>query len=424
MGTKKNKNKIVQTMMKKNVILPALAVLALVSCAKVENTVPSPQAQPVAMNFGVYMPQTKAGTAGVMDNTLLQTTGFGVMAYVQAGPYDSATSLPTFMYNQHVTHGTSGWTYSPVKYWPNQLNNDGIDGNGQAAQMVSFFAYAPYVETAGGTEGIVGMYAGTAPGDPTLTFKISNDLSKSVDLVWGTSNGDTWTNVDGGDNTVAEGLPYLNLQKPSVGTRVNFKFYHALSQLNLTAVGAYNIVGAGGMAKDGVKVTIKEVVLSVPGMYDGGVLNLNNTDAKKARWDVSGASVIPSMTLTVSGDNLNTALKDNGNVAAASQPTGVTASDSPVIADSKYFTFIPTTASTTVNVKITYYVTTDDINLADGYSRVENVISKNITFPYGFQSGKKYIIRMVLGLTEVNLSATVADWETGSTAEVDLPKNE
>ena len=423
MGTKKNKNKIVQTMMKKNVILPALAVLALVSCAKVENTVPSPQAQPVAMNFGVYMPQTKAGTAGVMDNTLLQTTGFGVMAYVQAGPYDSATSLPTFMYNQHVTYGTSGWIYSPVKYWPNQLDGNGIDGNGQAAQTVSFFAYAPYVETADGSEGIVSMYAGTTPGDPTLTYKATTDLSKTVDLVWGTSNGDTWTNVDGGDNTVAEGLPYINLQKPSVGTKVNFKFYHALSQLNLTAVGAYNIIGAGGTAKDGVKVTIKEIILTVPGMYDRAVLNLNNTVAKQARWDVTGASEAP-MTLTVSGERLNPSIKDLGVMAASLQPVGVTATDSPVIADGRYFTFIPKEGSTTINVKITYYVTTDDSNLADGYSRVENVITKNITLPGGFKAGTKNTIRMVLGLTEVSLSAEVSDWEIGSSTGIDLPKNE
>lgn len=406
--------------MKRNLILSALAVLALVACTKVENLVPVSDLEAatpaVPMNFGIYMPQTKAGAAGAMNDAKLQSTGFGVFAYVQPGNYDSSLK-PNFMFNEKVSYSDPNWTYAPVKYWPNQLG-------GSDAQKVSFFAYAPYVETAGGTEGIVALYDGSTPGDPTVTYKVSNDLDKNVDLVWGVSNGGTWQNVAGFTNPVTEGLPYLNLQKPRVGTKVTFKFFHALAQLNMTAVGAYNVLAAGGTPKDGVKVTIKEVVLSVPGMYDGGVLNLNNTDAKKARWDVSGASVVPSMTLTVSGGNLNTALKDNGNVAAASQPTGVTASDSPVIADSKYFTFIPTTASATVNVKITYYVTTDDINLADGYSRVENVISKNITFPYGFQSGKRYIIRMVLGLTEVNLSATVADWETGSTAEVDLPKNE
>ena len=169
MGTKKTKK--VLTMMKKNVILPALAVLALVSCAKVENTVPDPQLQgpKVSLDFGVYVPQTKAGEAGAMDNAKLRATGFGVMAYVQSGDYDKTSSLPSFMYNQKVTFSNPNWTYSPVKYWPNQLDNNGNDGNRQAAQKVSFFAYAPYVETAGGTDGIIAMYDGVAPGDPTLT---------------------------------------------------------------------------------------------------------------------------------------------------------------------------------------------------------------------------------------------------------------
>lgn len=408
-----------------NIILAALAVLALASCAKVENSVPEEQAWTqkleVPLGFGIYLPQTKAGPSGSMTNEKLQSTGFGVFAYVKAGDYDGSTK-PNFMFNQEVTYNASDWTYSPVKYWPNQLDDDGIDGNGQAAQKVSFFAYAPYVEVAAGSEGIVAMYDGSVAGDPTVTYRASGDLDKNVDLVWGVSNGGTWTNVAGGSKVMAEGLPYLDLQKPSVGTKVAFKFFHALSQLNLEAVGAYNVTTAGGTPKDGVKVTVKEVVLTVPGMYDQAVLNLNNTVAKTPAWDVTGAVQAP-LTLTISGDLLNSDLKDKGAVNAASQPAGVTETESQVIAGNRYYTLIPKSDPVTINVKVTYYVTTDDDNLNGGFSRVENVISKNITFPY-FRAGTKNIIRMVLGLTEVSLSGEVTDWETGQAIEVDLPKNE
>ncbi|MCR4572064.1 MAG: fimbrillin family protein [Bacteroidales bacterium] len=403
--------------MKRNLILSALAVLALVACTKVENHVPVSELEAatpaVPMDFGIYMPQTKAGAAGTMDNAKLQSTGFGVFAYVQPGNYDSSLK-PNFMFNEKVSYSDPNWTYAPVKYWPNQLG-------GSDAQKVSFFAYAPYVETADGTEGIVALYDGSSPGDPTVTYKVSNDLDKNVDLVWGVSNGGTWQNVAGFTNPVTEGLPYLNLQKPTVGTKVTFKFFHALAQLNLTAVGAYNVLTAGSTPKDGVKVTIKEVVLTVPGMYDSGVLNLNNTDPKKARWTVPATTT--DLTLTISGDALNADLRDKGAVNAVDQPIGVTATDTPVLVAGKYYTLIPKTSSTTINVKIVYYVTTDDSRLSDGFSRVENTISKNITFPSGLVAGTRNNIRMILGLSEVSLDAEIVDWNTGATIEVNLPQN-
>lgn len=402
-----------------NIILAALAVLALASCAKVENSVPEEQAWTqkleVPLGFGIYLPQTKAGASGSMTNEKLQGTGFGVFAYVKAGDYDGSTT-PNFMYNQEVTYSASEWTYSPVKYWPNQLSNAG-------AQKVSFFAYAPFVESAGGSEGITAMSDVNTPGDPTLTYKVSGNLDQNVDLVWGTSNGATWTNVIGGDNTVLEGFPYLNLQKPSVGTRVSFRFYHALAQLNLSAVGSFNILGAGGTPADGVKITISNVELLVEDQYDGGVLHLKNEIAKTPQWDLSHAGET-DLTLVVGADDLHADIKDLGAVEAANQPIGVTAEPRPVLKEDRYFTLIPRGTAATVTVKVHYFVTTDDPSLHDGYTRVENVIKNTITFPNGFKAGTISNIKMILGLTGIALSGEVTDWETGQTIEVDLPKNE
>ena len=415
--------------MKKTIILAAAAALFLASCAKIEKNpaTGAATADNLAMDFGVYVPKvTKAGSAGEMNNAKLQNTGFGVIAYAKEGTYDGSTK-PTFMYNQLVEYSAPNWTYSPIKYWPNQLTDDGVtDGQSavsKKAYTVSFFAYAPYVASASGSEGIIAMSAASATGDPTITYKVSDDLDKNVDLVWGTSDGNTWTNVAGGDNTAALGLPYLNLQKPAIGTKVNFKFYHALAQLNISAQGAFNIAAAGGTAKDGVKVTIKEVALTVPGMRDQAVLNLNNTTAKTPKWDFTGATAT-DLTLTVSGNKLHDNVKDAGAAEASTQPAGVTNAEGPVLAANKYYTLLPTEdTAVTVTVKVTYYVTTDDTNLDDGYSRVENVIKKDITFEHGFKAGTKNNIKMILGLSEVALSGDVADWETGNTIEVYLPKN-
>jgi len=91
--------------------------------------------------------------------------------------------------------------------------------------------------------------------------------------------------------------------------------------------------------------------------------------------------------------------------------------------DGKYYTVIPTGTSTTVNVKVTYYVTTDDADLKNGYSRVQNVISKDVVFSSGFAAGTKNTIKMILGISEVKFEAEVSDWADGTTGTVNLPIN-
>ena len=413
--------------MKKIFTLAAVAALVLASCAKIE-TIERNVDEPIA--FAAYSGKalTKAGAYGEETTATLKTNGFGVFAYQTTGNY-SSTATPNFMYNTLVS-GDS-WTYSPIKYWPNQIqsgNTDSQPATAYQADKVSFFAYAPRVAATastgavtGTTEGIIALTTNATEGDPKVTYKVSADLDKQVDLLWAVSNGATWTNVAGGTNTPADGKPYLNLQKPAIGTAIHFYFRHALAQLNLKAVAAYNQTTAGGTAKNGVKITIASVELSVPGMTQTAVLNLNNTTADTPLWENASGSA--DLALTVSGDNINAALKDGGAVTAASQPTGVTASEQDVIVSGKYFTVIPKSGSTTVNVKVTYYVTTDDSDLVGGFSRVENVISHDVDFTSGFAAGTKNTIKMILGVSEVKFEAEVEDWTTGTNAEVNLPLN-
>lgn len=414
--------------MKKIFALAAVAALVLSACAKIETEKPVID-EPI--EFGAYAGNalTKAGTAGEMTTTALQTAGFGVFAYQTTGDY-SASATPNFMYNTKVS--TASWTYSPIKYWPNQIANGNTDGQpatAYQADKVSFFAYAPHVAvtastgvpTGDATSGITALTSNATAGDPKVTYKVTNDLDNQVDLLWAVSRADTWTNVAGGDNTPADGKPYLDLQKPQIGTPIHFYFKHALAQLKLQAVAAYNQVAAGGTAQNGVKITISEVVLTVPGMTQTATLNLNNTAADTPLWENASGST--DLTLTVSGTNLNATLKDGGAVTAATQPAGVTGTAADVIVSGKYYTLIPKAASTTVNVKVTYYVTTDDADLVGGFSRVENVISKDVTFTTGFAAGTKNTIKMTLGISEVKFEAEVEGWADGTTQTVDLPIN-
>ncbi len=420
--------------MKKFYLIAAAAAAVLVAgCAK--NEVIQTQGPGDAVSFGVYIPKTvtKAGTAGEMTTTTLQTTGFGVFASATTGVYAGAGTM-NFMYNQLVSYSTSTWGYTPVKYWPNQIqsgNTDSQPATAFAADYVSFFAYAPYVAdpSSDATYGITAFTANSATGDPKVTYKVSDDLTKSVDLLWGVykntsdvdANGE-WTTVASTTNTLYAGKAYKDLQKPALNTPIHFYFYHALSQLRLTAQAAYNQVAAGGTAKDGVKITISKVQVTVPGMYTQADLNLNNTTKRTPLWvNESGSS---DLVLTVEGENLNAAIKDGGAKLASSQPDGVVGgSATNVITGGKYFTIIPKSGSVNVTVKIWYYVTTDDNKLALGYSRVENVIEKSLTFASGFAGNTRNTINMILGIGEVKLEATVEDWTESEEKDINLPIN-
>ena len=92
---------------------------------------------------------------------------FRVFAFYQpTGTWnDLATEHWTsnFMYDQAVTYVTDHWTYSPVKYWPNNPEN-----------TITFWAYSPYYNN----ESILKLYkanssdpyANNVPGAPEIRF--------------------------------------------------------------------------------------------------------------------------------------------------------------------------------------------------------------------------------------------------------------
>lgn len=166
---------------------------------------------------------TRAGYEGSINTTTLQTTGFGVFGYYTgtddytAYQYSNGSNVgknaANFMFNQKVVYTNtpgyvSKWTYSPLKYWPNDISTSDVDdqdnnsnslpaSGSEAGGKLSFFAYAPHVEfpISETTDGIVAINAETAlasanakVGDPIITYILPND-GKTIDLLWGTYNG-------------------------------------------------------------------------------------------------------------------------------------------------------------------------------------------------------------------------------------------
>ena len=431
--------------MKKFLILTAAAVAVFAFCAKtIDHTRNTGQGDSVS--FGVYIPKTitKGGIGGELTTTTLQTKGFGVFAYYTgANAYDVAGQgdAINFMYNQKVS-GAS-WTYTPVKYWPNMTNGDSDTpaSSDDNAPMLSFLAYAPYAQVTPSTGvsnpatgetandvGITAVSKNTDTGDALVTYTVPNafDPLTSVDLTYAVGKDITYTDVAGNSVAITDGDPVLNLTKPDATnpTKIKFLFKHALALLDVQTQLSVDQTTLGGTFNTAeTKVTVEEIKITIPGQYNSGKLNL-----RTGVWDFTGATSANKV-ITISGDNINAAIKDDNTKTFDDQPDGVVAASlTPAFVQTPApgaITILPKTGSaTTLTVEITYYVITKDGNLDAGESRIKNHITKDVEFPNtAFDQGTKNILKIGLGLTSVKLEAEVANWDDGEEETVFLPIN-
>lgn len=445
-----------------------------------------------AVRFGTYLGTpgtTRAGAKGaIADNTALQGVSFGVFAYQHGttnwASVTDANKKANFMYNQKVTYSAPSWTYSPVKYWPNgkdaanpagSPSNSATDGGDQ---MLSFFAYAPYVyvSTSGtkngkemqnnsgtsaeydkltdssqeGTNGvgITNLTANNVTGNPEVTYKLPTTpiLSSTVDLLWGTNGKATYNETDNSNPDVVEiGTGYnVNLTKQIVSEDVKFLFKHALAQIENIEV-VYDIDGNGqgaqgfGTTDANTLVTINSVTIQAAdatSVYQDGTF-----DISAGNW-TGGSTKYAADASLISGETINAAVKEatpkndgtgwkNSSDAAFK---GVTVEAKDLYSTYSPIMFIPVPGNQPkLKVGVTYVVRTYDANLdattASGesnngkWTKVTQTITNNVTLPE-LSPNKKYTLVMHLGLTKVKFSAAVEDWDSEATkSEVWLPSN-
>lgn len=392
---------------------------------------------PQAIDFGAYLQRgtRRAGAAGTLTldgATSLQTEGFGVIAYSTDKVVYSTLAMPNFMYNQQVTYdgGSSAWTYSPVKYWPNATYGG----------YLSFFAYAPYVEvtpstglvTGDGDVGIGALTSTETAGDPMVRYYVTLTPAECVDLCWAT--------------------PQKNLLKPAVDSKVAFNFSHALASLN---VKIKTDVDEGVSLDSKTRIWVRQVT------FDGfdmcGMLNLASVESP-VWYDVLGGQHLGVTPVTVYDG------RRDGREGSLSSSTELPLGLNPQLIQSSAYTTAPSLSTTTTGVTstpqnlfndeadattpvlviptgapmvvtIVYDVETYDELLAsnllsDGVTRgrtIENRISATVTTdgstPMVMQAGKRYTVNLTLGLTGVKTSASVTSWGAGGDGNGDLPDN-
>ena len=368
--------------------LAALAAVVLSSCSKNE-IIPNTREEN-AVVFGAYSGTTKA--APITSTTILKDQGgFSVFAYYTGSADFSATATPNFMFNQNVTStdGTT-WTYSPVKYWPNNDSNT-TSGSSTFTDKLSFFAYAPYV--AAGADGatsnavITHVTANTATGDPKVTYAIAANPANSIDLLYSDAD-----------------LKNKTKQDYTITSKVTFTFKHALSRLEFLVQGAFDSITAGDGALDpATKIYVNSVKIQSEGISKTGVLNLNS-----GAWELGAVDASFEPAVNVPDD-----LKSGG--------TGVTASEAALHAAGEYFMLFPTASAVNYNFIIDYDVITTDTALDGEKSQINNKITKTASIK--FEAGKAYKVKLVLGMTTVKLDADVADWTDASDQVIWMPIN-
>ena len=483
----------------------------------------------------------------VWNKTNAENYGFGVFAYYTGtkgfkdynwykdGSVDK--SVANFMFNQLVWWNdklgddyVTKWTYEPLKYWPNEVVNGGVDDqdndqdNDNATTIyqnggnVSFFAYAPYV-TLGTTDittdkgGITAINGATtlasanvSTDEPYLTYKIPTSGKNVVDLLWGTANTNSVNVVnaiytpttganeskttesakaasDATNNTYAASLlkgykTNTDVTKQTTGGTVGFLFKHALAKVGgsttktpgsgddvkngfMVVLDLDDLKGAetGGAKEDATKVTVKSVKVVARTLTDNNdktpedpeysptYITTPSGDFNLATgiWKVSGTTATDQPTednstvtivdqvgprdadANVTGE-LNEKIKEpTGNVNNWNVETGKVGIPDGVLttaqniykdgAETFPLVFIPGTYPE-LTITIDYLVRTKDDNLAaaasggeGAWTKVEQVITKKLTFTKPVELNKQYSILMHLGLTGVKFTASVSDWE-------------
>lgn len=231
--------------MKKILYIAAAATLALASCSsdnELANEVVENEGKVAVAFANPYLAGSTRAIPIVGQAGLNSAGGFGVFAYEQGSTqwdtYRSSNVYPNFFYNQRVYHNAGEWTYSPVKYFSNNLG-----------AKHSFFVYAPYREN-------INAVFSMANNAPVIRYTAKDDY----DLLWAPA--------------------IVDQEKPGVNSKLSFQFQHALSKVTFDVAPFIDKVHGDAHTETeniaaGTTITVRSVKFTgkVPSQ---GLLNLRN----------------------------------------------------------------------------------------------------------------------------------------------------
>ena len=367
----------------KKILFFAAAAIMMVGCSS--DQVVSEMPQDNAINFGMYFGRDAQSRAAIMKTEDLQKQSFGVFAYYTDNGDYQETSTPNFMFNQFVEYKDGAWTYSPLKYWPND-----------ATDKLSFFAYAPHKDYSNEKIELASTFTNTSASAPILKYTLAENLADHVDLLWAT--------------------PVKDQTNQKIAEKVKFTFNHALSRIGFKAVAVIDEINAEGTGNVDVTdphgtevapkttITIDKIVLTGK-FHQGGTISLKDgswtkdaIDAETYTWGTAQLLNVP-----------------------------VTKTKKVVINDESYLTVIPqlNDEDKDLQITVTYTVTTEDLALAGEKSVVQSTVTSD-AFDFEFKQGYAYNFVLHIGLTSVKFDAEVTPWVENANQDivVNVPLND
>ena len=405
---------------------------------------------PVPIVFDTNV-EGQATTRGVVNSEAdLALEGFSVFAYYTgtntfSDAKEAGTAIPNLMYNQHVTGSSADgvnytWSYTPVKYWP---NNEG--------DKVTFFAYGTHANVTQNasdntqdatalTSGITAISGNGYSGVPYLIYSLSSetvDIGDMNDLLYATGSYDK--------------------TKPSINDKISFSFNHALSAFGFGVCGVFNEVVRGTNSGDDYRIDdnsyirIEEIVMKVTLPREGRLsldgnwtttpdsegeitFNMNASNiAENLRYtdyvvrDEESGDIDVDATTTQAATLLSYGVGRYKEIDGESLPVGFSLSDGDKIPNSgtdaiyqkvgltgtaqqNLFYFIPasSTGDITFNFTITYHTLTQDSRMLYGIGDVKNVVSNSATISVAGgedANSKIYMFNLQLGMTKVKINS-------------------
>ncbi len=364
-------------------ILSVLVIVALGSCSKFSEGEGAAVSDKVPISFSPALKVSVAVKSPSMTTDVLKRTdtGFGVSAIAtKKVPFaETASRVPSFIYDRRIVWDGTKWMYDPLEYWPTISRN-----------MISFFAYAPW-----GAEGITLSGTGEGADLTKIDFELAQKSDETVDFVAGCKIDETGSRDD---------------------QIVQFTMRPELTRLEMFAKASEDLYSEVEAAHK-TRIIIKSAVLSGPQMYRSAVYNYNTQDsAGSGSWDFSGTTP-ESYPLVLNGKNISagTDYSVTGGVALLQKGImyQVLGASSEEPAENYIFVLPPkgTAGIGEGDVKVTfeYDVVTEDSALAGGYTCIK--ATKTLSLPVGtMKQGYSYRFIFTFYVNKVTVEGDSTDW--------------
>ncbi len=358
----------------KTLLLLALSAIVIGGCSKSEVDVGSINSSN-AISFSTSTDkQTKAS---VLGNTNVTYYDFGVFAYYTESTafssYSQGMTTPNFMNDQTVEY-SSGWTYSPIKYWPNT-----------SGEMISFFGYMPKNEynSTGVTANMATTKVNITSGSlPSITFRQDMDVENMTDF------------------TVGQVLDQVKTSEA-----VSIPFNHVLTRLNFSAK-----LESGVDSETSVSITGLKLLGSSTRLISAATYKLAYDGTNGSWGTTNGGGTAYTSDIDVA-DILN--LTDSKFVVSTTTATSFLTSN-------QYLFLIPPygksgiQSDSDVCIEIVYDVVTTDASITENNGSASFTTTKELSLPIGsLVEGIAYNIVITIGLDEVKLEADqTGGWDT------------